>query len=307
MASVRRRARPFLARPGRARRLLPILAGILLACAGSDLPAQNGHGPSPSPSPSSAPSLSAQELVRRAAQLDLKEEDPPHYEMYRAQREMPTGTRVTLRVETPQGPVGRLLSLNGRPLTAEELAEVEKEQQRILRDPDWISKDQKQYKEESERRRRALAALPDAFLYDYDGVEADGVVRIKFRPNPQYEPSFREGQAFVGMEGRVWIDPQRERVVRIEIQLFRDVDFGWGIIGRLYKGGRIEIENTRIPDGTWRVTTINVDLSYRILFSKRRTQQKVSYSDFQAVPANLGLAQALELLRQHAQAAGAGK
>ncbi len=305
MVSFPTRARPYLARPGRGWRLLPILAGVLLACAAGELGAQNGHGPNPGRS--SLPSLSAQELVRRAAQQDLKEEDPPRYEMYRAEREQPTGSRVTLRVETQQGPVGRLLSLNGRPLTADELAEVEKEQQRMVRDPDWLSKDRKQYKEESERRRRALAALPDAFLYDYDGVEADGRVRIKFRPNPQYEPSFREGQAFAGMEGRVWIDPQQERVVRIETQVVRDVDFGWGIIGRLYKGGRVEIENGRIPDGTWRVTHIEVDLSYRIFFSRKRAQQKITYTDFQAVPASLSLVQAVELLRQHAQAAGASK
>ena len=305
MVSVRMRARPCPVQPRRGGRLLPILAGVLLACAAGELGAQNGHGPNPSHS--SLPGLSAQELVRRAAQQDLKEEDPPHYEMYRTEREQPTGSRVTLRVETPQGPVGRLLSLDGRPLTAEELEEVEKEQQRMTRDPDWLSKDRKQYKEESERRRRALAALPDALLYEYDGGEGDGRVRIKFRPNPQYEPTFREGQAFAGMEGLVWIEPQQERVVRIETQLVRDVDFGWGIIGRLYKGGRIEIENGRIPDGTWRVRHIEVDLSYRILFSRKRAQQKVTYSDFQAVPADLSLAQAVELLRQHAQAAGASK
>lgn len=305
MVSVHTRARNFLALPGRGGRLLAILAGVLLACAGGELGAQNGRGPAPHPS--SLPDLSAQELVRRAALQDLKEEEPPHYEMYRAQREQPTGSRVTLRVETPQGPVGRLLSLNGRPLTPEELEDVEKEQQRIARDPDWLGKDRKQYKEESERRRRALEALPEAFLYEYDGVEPDGRVRIRFRPNPQYEPSFREGQVFAGMEGRVWIDPRQERVVRIETQLFRDVDFGWGIIGRLYKGGHIQIENARIPDGTWRVTHIDVDLSYRIFFSKKRTQQTVTYSDFQAVPADLSPAQAVELLRQHAQAAGKGR
>lgn len=301
MSPARTRARRLLARPGR--RLLPVL-GLLLTLAAAGLPAQNIHGADHGSSTSPFPSLSAQELVRRAAQADLKEEEPPHYQMYRAQRELQTGTRVTLRVETPQGPVGRLLLLDGRPLTADELAEVEKDQQRILRDPAWVSKDQKQYKEESERRRRALEALPDAFLYQYDGVEPDGLVRIRFQPNPKFEPTFREGQAFAGMDGQVWIDPRAERVVRIHTQLFRDVDFGWGIIGRLYKGGHIEIENGRIPDGTWRVTRIDVDLSYRILFSKRRTQQKVTYSDFQAVPATLSLEQAVALLRQHAAANG---
>ena len=305
MAAARTRA--FLARPGWVRLLLALFACLLLAGANTRLLAQNGHPASAAPRTSTVPSVSAGELVRRAAQADLKEEYPPHYQMYRARRELPAGTRVTLRVETPQGPVGRLLMLDDRPLTPEELQDVEKDQQRILHDPNWLAKDQKQYQEESERRKRALQAMPDAFLYDYDGVEPDGLLRIKFQPNPKFEPTFREAQAFPGMEGHVWIDPGTERVVRIETHLFRDVDFGWGIIGRLYKGGHIEIENARIPDGTWRVTTINVDLSYRILFSKKRAQQKVTYSDFQEVPPNLALAQAVDLLRQHAQAAGAGK
>ena len=299
-----RPARTHACLPPAAARALAVL-GLALLSGSLRLPAQNGHAAASATSP--FPSLSAQELVRRAAQADLKEEDPPHYQIYKARRELPTGTRVTLRVETPQGPLGRLLMLNDRPLTAQELADVEKDQQRILHDPAWLAKDQKQYAEETERRRRALQAMPDAFLYQYDGVEPDGLVRIRFQPNPKFDPPFREAQAFPGMEGKVWIDAQTERVARIETHLFRDVDFGWGIIGRLYKGGHIEIENARIPDGTYRVSVINVDLSYRILFSKKRAQQKVTYSDFQAVPPNLGLAQAIELLRQHAQAASAAK
>ena len=41
------------------------------------------------------------------------------------------------------------------------------------------------------------------------------------------------------MIGEIWIDPVHQRVVRLEGHLQQDVDFGWGILGRLNKGGWI--------------------------------------------------------------------
>ena len=55
------------------------------------------------------------------------------------------------------------------------------------------------------------------------------------------------------MTGEIWIDPVHERVVRLEGHLQQDVDFGWGILGRLNKGGWIVIEQADVGERQWRI------------------------------------------------------
>ena len=62
------------------------------------------------------------------------------------------------------------------------------------------------------------------------------------------------------------IEPVQERIVQIEGKLVKDVSFGWGIFGRLYKGGVYEIAQTQLSPGSWRITTLNVDVKGRIFF-----------------------------------------
>jgi len=72
---------------------------------------------------------------------------------------------------------------------------------------------------------RIVKALPDAFLYQYDGEETEAagagdpgrqLLRLKFRPNPAYQPPTHAEQVLVGMDGFLVIDPVARRIVRID-------------------------------------------------------------------------------------------
>ena len=52
-------------------------------------------------------------------------------------------------------------------------------------------------------------------------------------------PPDREAQVYHGMAGELWIDCAQKRMSRLDAHLISDVNFGWGVIGRLYKGGTI--------------------------------------------------------------------
>jgi hypothetical protein len=95
-----------------------------------------------------------------------------------------------------------------------------------------------------------------------------------------------------GMEGALWLDAAQERIVRIEGKLVKDVSFGWGILGRLNKGGIYEIAQTQVTPGTWRITTLNIDVKGRLflvdsfrMFRQesnshfRRTSTAITYQD----------------------------
>jgi len=57
---------------------------------------------------------------------------------------------------------------------------------------------------------------------------------MTFEPNPHFSPPTLESRILTGIRGEIWIDPTDLRVVRIEGHLFREVEYGWGILGTLY-------------------------------------------------------------------------
>jgi hypothetical protein len=99
------------------------------------------------------------------------------------------------------------------------------------------------------------------------------------------------------MEGTMLIDPVDERLARVEAELFRDVDFGWGIFGRIRRGGSFLLEQQGVGSDRWAITTLSMHYTRRIvLFVNIRTDSVSKESDFQRMSNNLTLQQGLELL-----------
>ncbi len=104
---------------------------------------------------------------------------------------------------------------------------------------------------------------------------------LAFIPIRSSLPKTVKRQMYRGMEGSLWIDPAQECIVKIEGKLVKDVSFGWGILGRLSKGGVFEIAQTQLAPGTWRITSLNVDMKGRILlldsfrFVRRETDTRL--------------------------------
>ena len=99
------------------------------------------------------------------------------------------------------------------------------------------------------------------------------------------------------MTGELWIDPTQERVVKLDGQLQQDVDIGWGILGRLYKGGTIVIEQADVGDHQWRIVHFDMKMSARVVFRTKVFDTTEDQSRFVPVPAGLRYQQAIAMLR----------
>ena len=95
-------------------------------------------------------------------------------------------------------------------------------------------------------------------------------MHLKFTPNPKFDPPNHETAVYVGMQGDMVIDENAMRIAKIDGTLFRDVDFGWGILGRLYKGGKFIIEQ-RDVGGRWETVRETLQFNGRILLFKSLT------------------------------------
>jgi len=88
----------------------------------------------------------------------------------------------------------------------------------------------------------------------------------------------------------------------------KDVNFGWGIVGHLNKGGIYEIAQTQLSPGKWRITKLNVDLKGKtFLINSFRFQRKETNSRFQPVSSELTLQEAVQELLATPTEEGAGK
>src|SRR5208283_3609981 len=142
-----------------------------------------------------------------------------------------------------------------------------------------------------------LRALPAAFLYQYAGVgqgPTGRVERFTFRPNPDFSPPSLETEVLTQMAGEIWIDPAHERVTHLEGRLQQSVDFGWGILGRLNKGGWIAIDQTDVGGGQWRTVHFGMQMSGRVVFKNRVFDTTEDESGFAPLPVGLSYEKAIE-------------
>jgi len=153
-----------------------------------------------------------------------------------------------------------------------------------------------------------LRAMPEALLYEYDGFEpgtatlghkGEDLLRLKFHPNPDYDPPTRVEQLLTGMTGILLVDPQRLRLARIDGKLEKDVAFGWGSLGHLDKGGHILMDQGELPDGNWALRYFTMRFTGKVVFFKNIDVNTTETSwDFHRVADDLSFAQGLQLLKQ---------
>jgi hypothetical protein len=274
-------------------RLLPLL--LLLAWSADGL-GQAGSG-----IPTAMTPVQAQALVERAVAAEMRTaQDTSHPMRYRLRKSSPRLTSVKEILETRDGAVARLLSIADRPLSAED---EEKEQARLdglLSDPSRQRHRKQSQDDDTGRALKVLRALPEAFLYQFAGTgwgPAGKVEKFTFKPNPQFNPPDLETQVLTALTGEIWIDAAQSRVTRLEGHLRQDVDFGWGILGRLNKGGWIVIDQADVGGRQWRIVRFQMVMSGRVLFKNKSFDTVEEQTQFAPLPAALGYRQAIQMLR----------
>jgi hypothetical protein len=279
---------------------IPLSLFILIAYAG--LPSHGQTAP-PAQTPALTPEH-AQALVERALATESRAAQDMtsmrHPMRYQLHKTSPRLTSTKEIVETREGDVARLLSINDQPLNQ---VDEEHEQARLqaLMDNPSLQQHRKQSEDsDTARAMKVLRVLPSAFLYQFEGTAttpAGTVEKFSFKPNPQFDPPDMETGVLTAMAGEIWIDPVEERVVRLEGSLQQDKEIGLGIIGELDKGGWIEIDQANVGDHQWRIVHLKLVMNGRVLFKAKNSNSVQEYSDFQSLPPELTYKQAIQMLR----------
>jgi hypothetical protein len=244
------------------------------------------------------PALPAGQLVREVIYNEQHDHQRHGAWRYWIERRSPSGSRMEEQVETAEGPVARLTESNGQPLSPEEEVEEQARLDRLLSSPGEQARHLRQFDEDEERVGRVLALLPDAFVYEYDGEE-NGCYRLRYHPNPQYPASTIEARIFHAMSGTVWVDARAKRLARLEGHVGENVDFGFGILGRLYKGGWFRLVRVQVSPTDWKTESLEVHMNIRALLVKTFARETSEMrGGFEPVPAGMTLEQGMALLSE---------
>lgn len=118
----------------------------------------------------------------------------------------------------------------------------------------------------------------------WDGEPA---IIVRFTPMPGRDPQTNEARVAYAFAGRAWVHEGSHDVMHLEAQAVDDVSFGYGFVGRLYKGSALNFTRQKIQ-GTWLPALTLFKGSARVLFRTTIIDFRREYFDYQAyTPADL--------------------
>lgn len=244
------------------------------------------------------PKESPHDLMKDVVYNELQDRQRESYWEYRSERREAGQVLVREQVETSQGPLNRLLEQNGKPLDGTGQQQEQRRLDRLISEPSLQARVKRQHEEDEQRLIRLMGLLPGAFLYDYDGLD-NGLLRLHFRPNPDFKPPTLEARIFHALAGTVWVNPQQKRLAHLSGSVLDRVDIGYGLLGYVNQGGKFELAREQVSPDHWKTSLVEVHITGRVILFKTITKdQREARSGFKPVPAGITLGQAKALLEQ---------
>jgi len=247
----------------------------------------------------------ANEFVRQAIDNELQAEknDHSHWQL-RLETRKSGKTELREVVETKDGDLDWLISVNGKPLPQDQQSERQRGLQRLVSNPAELKKSQREKDEDQARSLRLLRTLPDALVFEY-GEQRGDLVELKFKSNPHFHPPSHEAAVLHAMEGVLWLDGRQKRLAEISGRLTHPVKFGGGLLGHLDAGGHFHVKQEEVQPGYWELAVLDVDMRGKALFLKTiGVQENMKRSLFRRVRDDLTPAQGADLLYQQVRTTG---
>jgi hypothetical protein len=237
-------------------------------------------------------------MVAAAVESELHANRTDHTAfMYRDHDMTPEHDTLYYAVETPVGNLKKKLEDHGHPLSAEDRRADDTARAALMADAAAMRKLQANNSHDDKQAEEMLKLLPVAYIWSVAGEKGD-LTTLDFKPDPNFSPSSLEARVLSNLAGQVVIARSQNRIATIRGALVDDVKFGFGIFGRLRKGGSFQVKRREVAPKHWQVTETHIHLSGHALFFKSIGDQEDEVrSDFHPSPAQT-LQQADEILRK---------
>ena len=237
-------------------------AGVFLLC--FPLSASQPQGSDPA----------ALEILRQAVSAELQANlSDKSIWTYRESNVTPEKNAVYTAIETSQGTLRRLIELNGHPLSPQAAAVETHRIASYVRDPSAQAKAHRASEHDGAQAEELLKMLPDAFLWT-KGSDNGDLITLNFRPNPNFDPPDMQSRVLGIMAGELIVSKDGHRIRTLRGKLTDDVRIGWGILGKLDRGGTFDVERRVVGDGRWQITETHVHIGGHALLFHTIGQQE---------------------------------
>jgi hypothetical protein len=213
-------------------------------------------------------------VVKQAVAAEMNASRTDHTPWaYRDHDIQPGKDEISQVVETPKGDLKRMLELNGKPLTG---AAAQHELDRLrgfVNSPQEQAHRHKMDESDAAQAREFLGMLPQAFIWSIV-TETPQAVTLKFRPDPDFNPPDAQSKVLAVMAGQIVVARDGNRIQSLRGTLTDDVKFGFGIFGKIDKGGTFNVERRELAPGKWQITETHVHIGGHALLFKTIGQQE---------------------------------
>ncbi|MGA8013128.1 MAG: hypothetical protein WB949_11940 [Candidatus Acidiferrales bacterium] len=86
---------------------------------------------------------------------------------------------------------------------------------------------------------------------------------VQLDPDPKFQPHSMFQDAFAHTTAKLWVDRQMTQIVHGEAHVTSDISFGAGILGKLYRGSVVSMDQAEIAPGIWLPTRYQYDYAGR--------------------------------------------
>ena len=243
----------------------------------------------------------ARQLVKDVAYNELQDREHDSFWTYHIEQKIGTDSYVKHQVETKDGPIFVVLAQDGKPLTSDAESKEQARLDGLLNSPRALAKNREDHEQDEQRMHRLVALMPQAFLFEQSGPPSGDLITFRFRPDPAFKPPTYEARVFHGMAGTIEINQRLKRFVAMHGTVIDRIDFGYGLLGYVNKGGRFDIHRQQVSAKHWKTDLVDVHVSGRvILFKTVSKDHHEERSDFHPVPVDISLTDAKHLLDQAA-------
>ncbi|MGC2259694.1 MAG: hypothetical protein WA594_15405, partial [Candidatus Sulfotelmatobacter sp.] len=257
----------------------------------------------PAPSLAASQQTGARSLVQRVVNGELAADAKDHsHWMFEDYKKVPGKSTLKLVVQTAEGNISKTIEIDGHAPTMEERKDDADKLHKFLTDPSVRQQQSKDQQQDGAKARALTEMLPDAFLWKI--VRRHGAeTTLAFDPNPHFSPPTHEAQVFAAMKGTMVVNTEQNRIVSLRGVLTQDVDFGFGILGQLEKGGTFDVQRTQVGPGIWEITATHIHIQgHMLLFKSISEQQDEVTSHYKPVPPGVSMAAAARMLNNGAAA-----
>ena len=240
------------------------------------------------------------ELVRQAVANELTQPFLAENCTYQYHREVAGKHETLLMVNSSDGLLlGRVVRVDNVPVSEDEARKEDDKLRHLLNDSAAQQQQRKRQQRVEHYTRELVQAMPQAFRYTETKTEraADGgrLIHLAFEPAPDYHPPSTELELMRGLSGVLVIHEQKKRIMRLEAHVFREIDFGWGILIQVNKGGSLLLEREPASPPGSDVRAFGLNIDGRVLLLKKLNIHW-SFDHFACLPRALDLASAVSLL-----------